>query len=129
MTANDRTPGRLSGWERLGIGLVVAAIVVGFVWLLLQPALLGSLLGDPAKEVLAIDNRTDQRLLVYHVYFDGSEHPTELVPPIPPRSRIETGLPCGAGELAARTRDGELVARRGPFDECNLEDWIIGPGG
>jgi hypothetical protein len=52
MTANDRTPGRLSGWERLGIGLVVAAIVVGFVWLLLQPALLGSLLGDPAKEVL-----------------------------------------------------------------------------
>lgn len=34
------------------------------------------------------------------------------------------------GGLVARTKDGELVATRGPFDECNLEDWIIEtPGG
>ena len=118
----------LRWWERIWLALMILAIIAVIVWFLLQPTVLGGLLGDPAKEVLAIDNRTDQRLVVFLVYPDGSEHPSTLIPALPPHTRTETGLPCGAGELVARTPEGAFVAGRGPFEECNLEDWVIGSG-
>jgi hypothetical protein len=125
MTRDGTT--RLRSWERLWRALIVVAVVGVVVWLFLI-ALLVALLGDREKEGLVIQNRTDQTILVYSVYVDGSEHRAEgIFPPIPPHTRFESDLPCGAGGLAARTQGGKLLSRRGPFDECELEDWIIDP--
>lgn len=107
----------------LGAAILVIAAVVFVAW----PTFWAAVLSDPEREVLTIENRTDAAIIVYLRYPDDSEHPTELIPTIPPQARVETELPCGAGALVARAEEGSLVAKRGPFPECNLEDWIIGP--
>jgi hypothetical protein len=100
---------------------------VGFTHEQRHYAFLGSLgqFWEPPREGLRIVNTTDEGILVYGVH-SGRENPlAHTVPMIPPKTSFQTDLPCGAGELIARTGDGSFVARRGPFDECNLEDWFI----
>jgi hypothetical protein len=108
--------------------LLLAALIVSIGYFLLSPSVLGRLWEPRAKPTLRIENRTDDTILVYDVWVDGSEHPLDvLAPPIAPRTSVQTEIPCAAGELVARTQDDEFVARRGPFKECNVGDWIIEP--
>lgn len=44
---------------------------------------------------------------------------------IPPRSSLPTGDDCGSVEMVATTSDGTEIARRGPFEECKLDTWVI----
>jgi hypothetical protein len=46
---------------------------------------------------------------------------------VPPhQSREAAGGPCVRNfQLVAETSDGTIIARHGPFDECNKEPWII----
>ena len=63
---------------------------------------------------------------MYDVWVDGSEQPLDaLAPPIAPGASVLTEISCAADELVARTEHGEFIARRGPFEECNLETWVI----
>lgn len=85
---------------------------------------------DPPEDTLRVENRTNETIVVYHRLADGSETPSHIFPEIEAGSSFTVYLTCGSGSLAARTEDGELVDTRGPFEECNLEDWIIeAPGG
>lgn len=113
--------------DKVAVLVALIGLLVGVVVLLAQPGILGGLLGDPAKEVLTIDNRSDEALLVYVKLSDGSEQRLDqLIPPIPPQTSLETDAPC-TGEvsaLVARDHAGELVADRPQSDECI---WVIEP--
>jgi hypothetical protein len=92
----------------------------------LSPYLYGAFFGDREPETLNIENRTDETILVYQVWVDGSEHPLPQVGlGIPPHTARQAGVFCAAEELVARTENGDLVPKRGPFEECNLETWVI----
>lgn len=122
---NDRDGRTRRRWTIVARVLFWVLLAVGTAYLF-SPFIYGALFGDRERETLRIENRTDETLLVYDVYVDGSEHPLDrIVPPIPPRATVHTGLPCGAGQLVARTEKGSVVERRGPFEECNLETWVI----
>jgi hypothetical protein len=102
--------------------LVVSAIAV---WMLRYAEIV-----DPPEDTLRVENRTNETIVIYDRLADGSEIPSPIFPEIEAGSSFTVYLTCGDGSLAARTEDGELVDTRGPFEECNLEDWIIeAPGG
>jgi hypothetical protein len=106
--------------------LLLAALIVSTGYVLLSPSVLGRFWERPRPSTLRIENRTDHAILVYDVWVDGSEHRMDaLAPPIAPRTSVRTEIPCAADELVARTKGGEFIARRGPFEECNLEPWVI----
>jgi hypothetical protein len=117
-----RAGGRsFSGW-RVGLifGLLLIVVFVGcreFVF---------RVLAEPPEDTLTIENRTEETLLIYLRRPAGTEVPLEeFVPEIPPGASVQTDLACTSGRLVARSVEGELVATRGPFDECNLDDWIV----
>jgi hypothetical protein len=115
---NDRSGRRRSrGWGAVLVVLAVAAIVGLGVFLFVRS-------GDPARSSRSIENRTEQTVYLYLRDAEGSEDPFDLAPRIRPHSSVVV-YGCGGGEWVARTLDGTLVARRGPFEECNSEDWII----
>jgi hypothetical protein len=106
--------------------LMLAALIVSIAYFLLSPSVLGRFWEPRAKPTLRIENRTDDAILVYDVWVDGSEHRlSRVVPAIPPQTSVQTGLACAADELIARNDNGGLIVRRGPFRECNLEAWVI----
>jgi hypothetical protein len=124
----NRDARRRRPWTIVAWTLFWVALAVGVVYLL-SPYLFGALFGDREPETLKVENRTDETLLLYQVYVDGSEHPLDgIAPPVPPLATVDVGLPCGASHLVARTEEGSLVARRGPFEECNSEKWVIEAG-
>jgi hypothetical protein len=124
-STNNRDPRARRRWGSFARVVFWVALAVGVVYLL-SPYLFGALFGDRERETLKVENRTDETLLVYSKYPDGSEHRLDrLVPPIPPQTTVQTAAPCAATELVARTDAGDLIARRGPFQECNLETWVI----
>ena len=108
------------GWGAILAVVVVAAIVGAGIYLFLRS-------DDPAQQSRRIENRTGQTVYLFLRDAEGSEDPFDLAPRIPPNSSVVV-YGCGAGEWVARTRDGALVARRGPFEECNSEDWVIEAG-
>jgi hypothetical protein len=110
---------RSRGWGAVAVVLVVAAVIGAGLYLFL-----GS--GGPEQQSRRIENRTTQTVYLFLRDSEGSEDPFDLAPKIPPQSSVVV-YGCGAGEWVARTLDGTLVARRGPFSECNSEDWIIEP--
>ena len=126
--ASAREAGRLGRRprSRFWVGFLVAVAVLAAIIVITYPRVLFLFFGDREPEALTVDNRTDETLLLYYRNPDGSEYPLRaLVPPIPPRSTVKTEASCTATELVARTEVGRLVARRGPFEECNVETWII----
>jgi hypothetical protein len=112
--------------HRFLIGLLLlAALVVSTGYVLLSPSVLGRL-WESSRNGLTIDNRTSEPLHIFARRPDGSERAVApVIPPIPPHAYFESDFLCAAGELVARNQRGELVARRGPFEECNLEPWVI----
>ena len=69
-----------------------------------------------------IENRTDERLVIFQEERDGERL---RVIEVPPHSSTDLPRKCGAAEYVAVTRDGNEVARRPRSNECNLENWII----
>lgn len=130
MTGQQTTVNHDKGSPRrrrlLAVALLLLAALVALIAYVAYPTIGTVVLGDPGKETLRVENRTDDTLLVYSKDPDGSEHRlTHTVPAIPPNTSVQTDFPCAATELVARTEDGDFVARRGPFRECNLQVWII----
>ncbi len=80
-------------------------------------------IGDPAAEPgLPVVNHTDKVIEIFGVNLDGQE---VQLSEVPPRSEFDSYIACAKGELVARTTEGDEVARRGPFDDCNTSLWII----
>jgi hypothetical protein len=126
-SGNDRGARAGRRWTFVARVFFWVVLAVGLAYFS-SPFLYGALFGDRGKETLRIENRTDETLLVYSEEPDGSEHRlTHTIPPVPPAESVQTDFPCAATELVARTGDGDLVARRGPFEECNQETWVIEP--
>ena len=78
-----------------------------------------------------IVNRTDQHLKVYRLYVtvDPDTPDRRLIAQIPPNGTADAaGGPCILDETwVARAPDRTVVARVGPFDDCNEGPWIIRP--
>jgi hypothetical protein len=108
-------------WGPLIVVLVVAAVLGGGLWLYLS-------LDDPEVLSRRIENRTTQTVYLFLRDEEGKEDRFDPAPRVPPNASIVV-YGCGAGEWVARTLDGELVAQRGPFEECNSEDWVIEDSG
>lgn len=51
--------------------------------------------------------------------------PFLLAPEVEAHSSGRACLECASRDLVARTEDGDLVSRRGPFQEGNLKGWIV----
>jgi hypothetical protein len=119
------TPRRRSGW-RIALYVLAGVLALGLVslmWMMRH-------LGDPAPEPgLPIDNRTDQGLLIFGItHPHGTSDPETdelLLSRIGSHAVRDSGIDCAAGELVARTKDGTEIARRGPFEACNLTTWVI----
>ena len=101
-------------------GIVLLALVAYGIYLVVWWAH-----GETVRQ-LEIRNVTSTPVSVSSVSADGVEF--RFIDAIPPHS--DDGLPgeCFAGELVARTEDGRVIERRGPFEDCNLTPWTIGDG-
>jgi hypothetical protein len=96
----------------IAIGLLVVAMTFG-----------ACPIGDPAADPgLRVVNRTDEVIEIFGVNLDGQEIKLSEVQP---RSAVDSYIACARGELVARTTDGDELAHRGPFDDCNTSPWII----
>jgi hypothetical protein len=69
-------------------------------------------------------NHTSTRLDIVQLVSDGSE---VVKLQLEPGEEKDSEIPCGSVPLEARTPSGELVASRGPFDDCHDEPWVISP--
>jgi hypothetical protein len=67
-------------------------------------------------------NRTDQTLKIVTVLDGGDKF---VYATIRPHSSLTTGDDCAASEMIAKTSLGMEIARRGPFEKCNLKTWVI----
>jgi hypothetical protein len=110
--------------SRLVIAISILLVVAGLLFLGWVYAI-GQLLGEPALEGLQIANRTDQRLTIYWVSeapYEGKELQFDAIDAHTTRTIADD---CASLEMIARAPDGTEVARRGPFDQCNLKTWVI----
>jgi hypothetical protein len=71
----------------------------------------------------SIENRTDSALTIYAIGFEGKKVLAGEVPPH--ESRRSTFQCIGSEQFIAETADGTVVARRGPFEQCNRDRWVI----
>ena len=77
-----------------------------------------------------IVNRTDQHLKVYslRVTIDPDVPDRRLIAEVPPNGTAgAAGGHCIDEKWVARAPDRTVVARIGPFDDCNEGPWIIRP--
>jgi hypothetical protein len=118
-----------------GVGIVIGVFSV--VALVLIYLVLSNIGDPPDVRGVPIVNRTDQTLTIHSVsFYFPSGTPTLSVGPdgpnlvsygeVPPGGQIETPGPCIlSSRLVARTRDGTVVARLGPFKQCHSQPWVI----
>jgi hypothetical protein len=104
-------------------------VIVALVGLVLLVPLLGmcgiGLQGEPdTPSGSHVINHTSTRLDIVQLVSDGSE---VVKLQLEPGQEMDSQIPCGSVPLEARTPSGELVASRGPFDECHDEPWVISP--
>jgi hypothetical protein len=121
---DDAPPGRSRGSLASSIVWVIAIsiVVAGLVFVGLIVAI-GLIQGDPAGgPYFYIANRTDQTLKIVAVLDGGDKF---VYATIRPHSSLTTGDDCGASEMIAKTSVGMEIARRGPFEKCNLQTWVI----
>ena len=70
-----------------------------------------------------IENRTDSPLTVYAVGFEGER---VFAGEIPPHTSRRSAFQCiGSEQFIAQTDEGTVVARRGPFERCKRDRWVI----
>jgi hypothetical protein len=112
------------GWSTMSRLKLVAALAGIAAIALVLPACFGDPEPPPGVQ---IENRTDLQLKVFSLTSDGTRL---LVAEVSPHESSEAaGGPCVRDfQLVAETPDGTIIARRGPFDECNKEPWIIEVG-
>jgi hypothetical protein len=99
--------------------LVILAGLLFIGWIVMT----GLIQGDPREEYVQIENRMDETLTVYSVIEPSGER--VLLTTVPPHESVPTGDDCGASEMIATTGAGTEIARRGPFEQCHLETWVI----
>jgi hypothetical protein len=98
------------------VGLFLLVVLLGMCGIGLQ--------GEPdTPSGFHVINHTYTPLDVFQVLPDGTEVPKLQVQPGEER---DSESPCGGEPYVARTPSGELVASRGPFEECNQDPWVIG---
>lgn len=114
----ERRP-RLRGSGRWLLLIGTGALVVGLVWFswAFRQA------GDHAPDGPVVQNDSNQIILIYTVEPKGNEVLRFSVSPGIDRTLSGNCM----DELVARDEAGNLLARRGPFDVCNLETWVIEP--
>lgn len=123
-------------WVRRTLKIVGVVLGVFLVVLLVTAYVFVSNYGDPPERPgITIVNNTPDALTVRSVLFyfpSGSPAPWPgwkplLVAEVPAHGEAEAaGGPCiGGNQLVARAPDGTVVARRGPFEECNPDAWVI----
>lgn len=100
--------------------LVILTGLVVISWIVVM----GLIQGDPREEYVQIENRTDETLTIYSVIEPSGER--VLLTTVSPHESFPTGDDCGASEMIATTSAGIEIARRGPFERCHLEKWVIG---
>jgi hypothetical protein len=93
---------------------VGAVIVVILFWSRVDPGL------DPG---VRIENRTGIHLEVFAELSDGTRVPVADL--APGEAADSTGRCVLDDPLIAEASDGRIVARFGPFEECNEGPWII----
>jgi hypothetical protein len=79
-------------------------------------------LSDRPEQGLEVVNRTEEVIFIYQISPDGTQG---LQAKVDPGQSVVTAIECGAVPLIARQRDSAVVAKRGPFEECNMADWVI----
>jgi hypothetical protein len=102
----------------VGVTLLLAILLA------IAPQLFGFV--DPVDLGLRVENRTDRTIVVVAPPPPGGTEDV-VYARIAPHTSARTGLDCASILLIARTEDGEEIARRGPFDDCNQKDWVIEP--
>jgi hypothetical protein len=98
--------------------ILAGLLVIGWI------VVMGLIQGDPREEYVQIENRTDETLTIYSVVEPSGER--VLLTTVPPHETFPTGDKCGASEMIATTSAGIEIARRGPFERCHLEKWVVG---
>jgi hypothetical protein len=105
------------------VRILAAVVGLGIIAFVIFVILFITHYGDQGPEPgLVIKNTTQSALLIFDVIGPGEE---ALAIKIPPETAKDSGIECAAGTLVARTLDGVLVARRGPFPSCNEDEWVI----
>lgn len=115
--AHERTRGRLVWWLVLSVpALVLLAYVLAISFAV----------GDHFEPGLKVENRTADQIEVYEVFENENIDDVEVVlqAEVPPHESVFTTVECGNNPLIAKVK-GSIVARRGPFPGCNMEDWVI----
>jgi hypothetical protein len=97
-------------------------ILAGFV--VVASVLLAFVLGDRVPHGVKVVNGTIATVSVYAVVDVGTETVEVLQAVVPARSTVDSGVTCGRSHLIAK-RGLSVVATRGPFNECNMDDWVI----
>ena len=118
---SDRAKRSLASRTVWAISILVVLAGLLFVGLIVA---IGLVQGDPGRKYLQIENRTDQTLKIFRL-IEGVGQSRTFYVAIPPRSSLPTGDDCGSVEMVATTSDGTEIARRGPFEECRLDTWVI----
>jgi len=100
------------------------AVLVGLILLVPLLGMCGiGIQGDPAAPSgFHVINHTHTRLDIVQLVSGGSE---VVRLQLEPGDEMDSQDPCGSVPLEARTPSGEVVASRGPFDECHDEPWVI----
>lgn len=117
---SDRAKRSVASRTVWAISILVVLAGLLFVGLIVA---IGLVQGDRSEQHLQIENRTDQTLIVYGVIEPSGE--TVLLTTIPPHDSVSTGDDCGSVMMIATASDGTEIARRGPFEECKLDTWVI----
>ena len=100
------------------LGVVLLGLIAAVVWF----ALFVTHYGDPAPTPgIVVDNQTAGSL---NIYVMVGQEPV-LSAEIPPRSRVDTGIPCAKLKMIAKDSSGHVVAQRGPLPGCDQSDWVI----
>lgn len=115
--------GRWFRWLRRAV-----TVVVGLFLLVVLLGMCGiGLQGEPPTPTgFHIINHTHTGLDIVQLVSGGAE---VVRLQLEPGEEKDSQDPCGSVPLEARTSSGEIVARRGQFQECNQDPWVIGSDG
>jgi hypothetical protein len=109
------------GRRERGPGVWLAVIFISLLGVVAVVLALGMVPGDRERKALRIMDRTDEDLRVYVVLPDGTE---SLQSEVAANSVVVTSVECASDRMVAKL-GLIVVATRGAFEECDMEDWTI----